>query len=153
MVSEKWCEIFFGKIIMQVHNPSKIWNQSSCKITGKNQSLVTLLTSLLIINFFTYRFSQHDWLWSEFQRPILMLSFFKYPMPRDITKLSGNKREPFSKKKWDVQCATQYSKICSAWKFTYPLQRHIRLKNFSSICCFAEELGITAAINPLIFML
>ena len=81
-------------------------------------------------------------------------------MPKDNTKLSGNKRESFSKKKkkkkkkkWVVQCATQYSKISSSWKFIYPLQRHIRLKNFSSACCFAEELGITAAINPLILML
>ena len=75
-------------------------------------------------------------------------------MPKDKTKSSGNKRESFSKKKkWDVQCATQYSKISSSWKFTYPLQRHIRLKNFSSFCCFAEELGIAAAINPLILML
>ena len=98
MVSEKSCEMFFGKITMQVHNPSEIWNQNSCKITGKNQSLVTLLTSLLIINFFTYRFSGHDWLWSEFQRPILMLLFFKYAMPKENTKLSGNKRESFLKK-------------------------------------------------------
>ena len=151
MVSEKSCEKFSRKITMQVHNPSEIWNQSSCKITGKNQSLVTLLTSLLIINSFLYRFSQHDWLWSEFQRPILMLLFSKYPMPKDNTKSSGNKS--LLQKKRYVQCATQYSKISSSWKFTYPLQRHIRLKNFSSVCCLAEELGITAAINPLILML
>ena len=112
MVSEKSCEMFFGKITMQVHNPSEIWNQNSCKITGKNQSLVTLLTSLLIINFFTYRFSGHDWLWSEFQRPILMLLFFKYTMPKDNTKLSGNKRESFSKKKKKKKKKKMRCSIC-----------------------------------------
>ena len=46
VVCKKSYEICFGKVTMQVYSSSEIWNQRSCKVTGRNQSLANLLTLL-----------------------------------------------------------------------------------------------------------
>lgn len=72
-------------------------------------------------------------------------------MRQDFTKSFEYKREPFSTKK------TIFNALINILKFPPPenLLTHCKdtLKNFSSVCSFAKELGITAAINQYPFNL
>lgn len=122
---------------------SEIWNQSFCKITRRNQSLATLLNTLLIINFFAYLISRHSYIRISGTNSN---AFFKYSIHKDITKSSKKKGCLFWRKK-------MFNVLLNVLKFPppenllTPRKRHIWLKKFSSVCSFAEELGITAAVN------